>query len=160
MSDTHKANVSELKHRHSKSSESSDAEYKEITPGRPIRSSLHYIASITFVAVVIHYLLWWPVICMFAVALYYLLGGGWVVGCCIAAPFVLYIPSYLDGSHKRTGRPWDWLRLLPIWGLAHDYANIRLIRTAVLDPAKKYVMGWHPHGIIVLSRLAMYGGAF
>lgn len=36
--------------------------------------------------------------------------------------------------------------------------SIKVIREQELDPKKKYIFGFHPHGIIVLSRLATYGG--
>lgn len=36
--------------------------------------------------------------------------------------------------------------------------SIKVIREAELDGKKKYIFGFHPHGIIVLSRLATYGG--
>ena len=27
-----------------------------------------------------------------------------------------------------------------------------------LDPSRQYIFGWHPHGILLLSRFAIYGG--
>lgn len=27
-----------------------------------------------------------------------------------------------------------------------------------LDPSRQYILGWHPHGILLLSRFAIYGG--
>jgi hypothetical protein len=34
------------------------------------------------------------------------------------------------------------------------------IRTTPLDGRKQYIFGWHPHGIIILSRVSVYGGVF
>lgn len=34
------------------------------------------------------------------------------------------------------------------------------VRTTPLDPSRQHIFGWHPHGIIILSRVAVYGGAF
>lgn len=35
---------------------------------------------------------------------------------------------------------------------------MKVIREQELDSKKKYIFGYHPHGIIVLSRLATYAG--
>lgn len=34
------------------------------------------------------------------------------------------------------------------------------MREQALEPAKKYVFGFHPHGIVLLSLLATYGGTW
>ena len=31
-------------------------------------------------------------------------------------------------------------------------------REVELDPTRQYIFGWHPHGILLLSRFAIYGG--
>lgn len=38
--------------------------------------------------------------------------------------------------------------------------SIQLIREQELDPKKQYLFGFHPHGIIVLSRIAWFGGSW
>jgi hypothetical protein len=35
-----------------------------------------------------------------------------------------------------------------------------IIREQELDPTKKYIFGFHPHGIIVQSRVAIFGKNF
>lgn len=83
-----------------------------------------------------------------------------VLAACVAA-IALYLPSFLDGSEFKLGRPWDALRTHPIWALSQAYFPARLIRTTPpLDPTKKYVFGWHPHGILILSRIHVYGGVW
>lgn len=129
----------------------------------PVRTGVvHRLVVFFFTFITIHYLLWFPVICCTILGIVRLVTGSWIwatvalVGCLAA-----YAPSYLDRSQFRgSGRPWHWLRRLPFWRLGHEYVGLRLIRTARLDPAKQYVMAWSPHGIIILSRLAMYGGKF
>ncbi|GMF53245.1 unnamed protein product [Phytophthora fragariaefolia] len=37
---------------------------------------------------------------------------------------------------------------------------VRIIREQELDSSKQYIFGFHPHGIIVLSRIAIFGGSF
>lgn len=74
---------------------------------------------------------------------------------------MLYLISFFDGSERTAfGRPWHALRHASFWQAGHRYVGLHLIRTAELEQGKQYVMGWHPHGIIILSRLAMYGRAF
>ena len=78
----------------------------------------------------------------------------------MAVTIILYLPSFFDGSEKKLGRPWAALRTHPIWGLSQSYFPARLKRTVQLNPSKKYVFGWHPHGILILSRIHVYGGVW
>ena len=45
-----------------------------------------------------------------------------------------------------------------LWYLAHQYCELELVRTAKLDPARKYIFAVHPHGILIISRIGLYGG--
>lgn len=47
-----------------------------------------------------------------------------------------------------------------IWHTAANHLRLKIIREQELDGKKKYIFGYHPHGIIVLSRLATYGGTW
>jgi hypothetical protein len=79
----------------------------------------------------------------------------------LALVIVLYLPSFFDGSEKRLGRPWGALRKHPIWSLTQGYFPCTLKRTKALPShGKKYVFGWHPHGILILSRIHAYGGVW
>jgi len=83
-----------------------------------------------------------------------------VLAACVTV-IAAYTPSFLDGSEFRLGRPWDALRTHPIWALSQAYFPARLVRTTPpIDPNKKYVFGWHPHGILILSRIHVYGGVW
>jgi len=83
-----------------------------------------------------------------------------VLAACVTV-IAAYTPSLLDGSEFRLGRPWDALRTHPIWALSQAYFPARLVRTTPpIDPNKKYVFGWHPHGILILSRIHVYGGVW
>lgn len=44
--------------------------------------------------------------------------------------------------------------------LVQAYFPAKLIRTVPLSPGKSYVFGWHPHGILILSRIFVYGGVW
>jgi hypothetical protein len=37
---------------------------------------------------------------------------------------------------------------------------MKIIREQELEPSKQCIFGFHPHGIIVLSRIAIFGGCF
>ena len=89
------------------------------------------------------------------------------LGVIFAAGTWVYALSFLDGSSTRLGRPWDAVRQWAGWRLGHEYVGLRVVRTARLDGAgggaggdPQYVFGWHPHGILILSRMACYGGVF
>ena len=47
-----------------------------------------------------------------------------------------------------------------LWYLAHQYCELELVRTAKLDPARKYIFAVYPHGILIISRIGLYGGTF
>ena len=54
----------------------------------------------------------------------------------------------LDKSHT-TGACRPYLRIFTTWwSHACDYLPLLLVKTANLDPKRRYVMGYHPHGII------------
>jgi hypothetical protein len=82
-------------------------------------------------------------------------GKGFALLCIIA-----YIPTFCDRRERSINAKWDAFRLMRAWRDVAKYGELTLIRTKALDAAKQYVMGWHPHGIMILSRLAVYGGYF
>ena len=43
---------------------------------------------------------------------------------------------------------------------SQSYFPLRAIRTTPLDASRQYIFGWHPHGILVLSRIFCYGGVW
>ena len=43
------------------------------------------------------------------------------------------------------------------WRLSQRYMEMELVREKALDPSKQYVFGIWPHGILILSRVAVYG---
>lgn len=60
--------------------------------------------------------------------------------------------SSTDGSRKAYFRT----HLRSWWAHACDYFPVVLVKTAELDPAKKYVMGYHPHGIISVGAFTCF----
>ncbi|XP_034540020.1 2-acylglycerol O-acyltransferase 2 [Notolabrus celidotus] len=49
----------------------------------------------------------------------------------------------------RGGRRVPYLCSLKIWDYMRDYFPIKLVKTADLDPKHNYVLGFHPHGVLV-----------
>ena len=63
----------------------------------------------------------------------------------------LFDKSRINGTrypYLRYFRPW--------WNNACDYLPLKLIKTANLDPEKRYVMGYHPHGIISVGAFCAF----
>lgn len=84
----------------------------------------------------------------------------WAAGICALA-IAGYLPSFFDKSELTAhGRAWDSFRRWSIWRYGHEFVGLRVIRTSILDPAKQFVFAFSPHGLIILSRLSMYGNLF
>ncbi|KAM3602192.1 uncharacterized protein V6R79_025962 [Siganus canaliculatus] len=50
---------------------------------------------------------------------------------------------------SRGGRKMSFICGLKLWDYMRDYFPIKLVKTADLDPRNNYVMGFHPHGVLV-----------
>ncbi|KAG6954945.1 hypothetical protein JG688_00012124 [Phytophthora aleatoria] len=112
------------------------------------------LATDLFSFVTIHYNVWGV---PFLVLFYYLysIGYGYVPVALVA----LYLPSFLSGAQKTAkGNPWPAFRSSRIWGLSAKFLGTKVVREQALDSSKKYIFGFHPHGIIVLSRVSTYAG--
>ncbi|EGZ24863.1 hypothetical protein PHYSODRAFT_256907 [Phytophthora sojae] len=109
-----------------------------------------------FSFVTVHYFVWsWPFLGLF----YYLHQRG--LNYVSIAMVALYLPSFFSGAQKTgKGNVWESLRTSSLWGLMNKFLRIKIIREQELDPEKKYIFGFHPHGIIVLSRVAIFGSNF
>ncbi|OWZ22520.1 Diacylglycerol O-acyltransferase [Phytophthora megakarya] len=122
--------------------------------GSRVPQWLQNVVTDLFSFVTIHYNVW---AVPFVVLFYYLytIGYGYIPVALVA----LYLPSFLSGAQKTAkGNPWPAFRSGRIWGLSAKFLGIKVIREQALDSAKKYIFGFHPHGIIVLSRVSTYGG--
>lgn len=108
--------------------------------------------------VLVHYIFWILPVWLLACALWasHPSVGPAVTAVCAA----VYGRSFFDGSEKKCGRPWEGFRKSSVWHLLHSYFPSRVVRTVELDVSKQYIMGWHPHGILVLSRIFCYGGVW
>ena len=70
----------------------------------------------------------------------------------------LYMAFYaLDFNRAiRGGRRCNVMRYLNVWKLFQGYFPIRLIKTTELDPRQKYIIGYHPHGVISCGAFASF----
>lgn len=58
---------------------------------------------------------------------------------------ILFATDAVDGKLKKRK---EWVRRLPIWTYFAEYFPARLHKTHDLQPTRKYILGYHPHGII------------
>ncbi|KAI8870061.1 diacylglycerol-acyltransferase [Ramicandelaber brevisporus] len=64
---------------------------------------------------------------------------------------------YLDDAPETGGRRAQWIRKLTVWKWARDYFPVQLLKEEELDPNGKYILPFHPHGIIGISALLGIG---
>lgn len=63
---------------------------------------------------------------------------------------------FMDKSHTNGAR-YPFLRAFKSWWSdACDYLPLLLVKTASLDPEKRYVLGYHPHGIISVGAFCAF----
>ncbi|MCJ1471880.1 diacylglycerol O-acyltransferase 1 [Lambiella insularis] len=74
----------------------------------------------------------------------------------ILFPYVLYLLFSPAGYSGTLSYRSSFLRSLPIWSLFASYFPARLHRSQVLPPTRKYVFGYHPHGIISHGAFAAF----
>jgi len=74
----------------------------------------------------------------------------------ILLPYLIYVllsnaPTSGELSHRS-----EWARNSRIWSLFASYYPARLHRTVPLEPTRKYIFGYHPHGIISHGAFAAF----
>ncbi|KAI9205895.1 diacylglycerol acyltransferase [Polychytrium aggregatum] len=67
----------------------------------------------------------------------------------LALGYLVFI--FIDKSHETGGRAVAAFRKFIYWTWVKDFFPINLEKTTDLDPAKNYIFGYHPHGIIGLG---------
>jgi hypothetical protein len=146
----------------STASKTDEAELFEYTPPQffsadsSVPKWLQAWISNLYIFITIHYNFW---VLPFLIAFYVLYQRGY--GLVVVAILALYAPSFLSGVEKTAhGRPWDLVRMSRSWLLNANAVGIKIFREQDLDATKRYIFGFHPHGIIILSRIATYGGTW
>ncbi|KAL4963513.1 diacylglycerol acyltransferase type 2A [Aspergillus stella-maris] len=72
-------------------------------------------------------------------------------------PYLIYISLFSNAATSGSLRyRSDILRSLPVWSLYASYFPARLHRSEPLLPTRKYIFGYHPHGIISLGAFAAF----
>lgn len=63
-------------------------------------------------------------------------------------PYLIYLTFSSAPTDGKLARRSERIRNLRLWKLFAGYFPLRLHKTADLDPSRRYIMGYHPHGII------------
>ncbi|KAA1113136.1 diacylglycerol O-acyltransferase 1 [Puccinia graminis f. sp. tritici] len=74
----------------------------------------------------------------------------------ILLPYVIWI-LVIDPAPEKGGRLNQSVRTWKFWNLFASYFPISLIKTVDLPSDRKYVFGYHPHGIIGMGAVANFG---
>ncbi|KAL8284227.1 hypothetical protein RQP46_004976 [Phenoliferia psychrophenolica] len=74
----------------------------------------------------------------------------------IIIPYLFWM-IFIDQAPVRGGRKSEWVRKSRYWKWFAGYYPVSLIKTAELPPDRKYVFGYHPHGIIGMGAIANFG---
>lgn len=79
-------------------------------------------------------------------------------GLIVKTAFCIYVACYLmlDDAPKCGKRFLPALRRRKFWRHFASYFPVKLTRTAELDPARNYLFGYHPHGIISIGALCNF----
>ena len=75
-------------------------------------------------------------------------------------PVILYMfyVRLVANSHQVGTTAWrlPWLRSLGVWKFVGSYFPITLYRSVPLSPARKYIFGYHPHGIMLRGAVSTF----
>ncbi|KAK9893982.1 diacylglycerol acyltransferase [Cystobasidium minutum MCA 4210] len=74
-------------------------------------------------------------------------------------PFLIIYVIWVvfDRAPARGGRPSDRVRRMKVWKLWAGYFPISMVKSCDLPSNRKYVFGYHPHGIIGMGAIANFG---
>lgn len=70
--------------------------------------------------------------------------------------FMVYLPSYLDGSEHTGERYWPWFAAICARLMNTYKATLEL--EAPIDPKKSYIFCCHPHGVLSAHHGVMLAG--
>nr|POE92235.1 diacylglycerol o-acyltransferase 2a [Quercus suber] len=71
-------------------------------------------------------------------------------------PYLVYCLFSRASTSGELSHRSEWLRNSKIWSAFASYFPARLHRTQVLEPTRKYIFGYHPHGIISHGAFAAF----
>lgn len=71
-------------------------------------------------------------------------------------PYLIYCLTSRASTDGKLKFRYDFARKSPVWSLFASYFPARLHRTQELPPTRKYIFGYHPHGIISHGAFAAF----
>jgi len=71
-------------------------------------------------------------------------------------PYTLYVLFSNAGTSGELSFRSEWARRSKLWSLFASYFPARLHRSQELEPTRKYIFGYHPHGIISHGAFAAF----
>lgn len=74
----------------------------------------------------------------------------------ILLPYLIYVLLSSAATSGELSHRSEFLRSSRIWSLFASYFPARLHRTVPLEPTRKYIFGYHPHGIISHGAFAAF----
>lgn len=74
----------------------------------------------------------------------------------ILVPYLIHSLLSTASTSGNLSRRSERLRRSSVWSLFSSYFPARLHRSAILPPTRKYVFGYHPHGIISFGAFAAF----
>jgi 2-acylglycerol O-acyltransferase 2 len=74
----------------------------------------------------------------------------------ILVPYLIYCLFSTASTSGRLSHRSEWLRRSKAWSLFASYYPARLHRCQELPPTRKYLFGYHPHGIIAHGAMAAF----
>ncbi|KAJ8069892.1 hypothetical protein OCU04_000303 [Sclerotinia nivalis] len=74
----------------------------------------------------------------------------------ILIPYMIYLMTSKASISGTLSHRSNFFRSLPVWSLFASYFPARLHRTQELPPTRKYIFGYHPHGIISHGAFAAF----
>ncbi|KAK3192821.1 diacylglycerol O-acyltransferase 1 [Lecanicillium sp. MT-2017a] len=66
----------------------------------------------------------------------------------LLVPYLVHLSFSTAATNGKLAYRSEYLRSLKLWRLFAGYFPIRLHKTFDLDPKRRYILGYHPHGII------------
>lgn len=74
----------------------------------------------------------------------------------ILVPYLLYVLLSNAGTSGELSHRSEYMRNSRIWSLFGSYFPARMHRSVPLEPTRKYIFGYHPHGIISHGAFAAF----
>jgi len=132
------------------------------SPAPGSETLLHQLARFTFCFVTVHNICFGFVLLSLSALLWSFLPF-MLPRAAVLAAWAWYVAKLSDisaGRDCKRASIWPWLQSHWGWNYTHEWGYMEVARLAKLDPKRQYFFGVYPHGILIHSRLTMWGGIF